>query len=387
MNFFWRGLRQLVLLPGACWAFAVCAQGEPPPPFQIVWTRGVCPHCAMARGFGGMVHATGKDLWALGYLAPGEEGSGTGTVLRSRDGGRRWRELAWTHTYPDAPLASFASAREGWIAVPDMEQAQLRLMFTRNAAAWQRMPRRELSIAAIEYLGRGTGFAASNSGETARPAAFYATADHGRHWRQERLPAGRLLIDQMRFANARQGYIAGCLDGRLTVLASADAGRHWVQTPLTAPAGDSGDSGATACSLQADGLLAAGDGQAWLLGVKRSFKNGDTQGEARAWRTADGGRTWRQTYESRHAQMLDDRFISFAGPFALGAGLIVLFKDTGDGRGQALYTSDQGQHWSAAPLPRPMASCAPAQAATRPALACAAGIYPGFWLATVTLGG
>ena len=375
-----RNAAAALLLLGA-WGLSVAADGVPPP-FQIVWTRGACPHCRTAQGFGDVAYAAGKNLWALGYAAPGEEGSGTGTVLHSRDGGRRWRELGWTYTYPGAPLVSFASAREGWVAVPDAGGAAPRLMFTRNGSAWQPMPQRELPTAAIQYLGRGTGFAAVNANrEPPRPAAFYAIRDHGRHWRQEQLPAGRLLIDQMRFVNARQGYIAGCLDRQLVSLATADAGRSWLQTQLPAPPGN--PSGIT-CSLEIDGLLAAGDDEVWLLGVKRSFGIGDTQGDARVWRTADGGRTWNQIYRSSQTQDLE-HFVSFSGPFALGARLIVLFKDTGDGKGEALTTADQGQHWTAAPLPRPMAGCVPTHSTTRPALVCAATTYPGFWLATLTL--
>jgi photosystem II stability/assembly factor-like uncharacterized protein len=342
-----------------------------------------------------MTYADGKKLWALGRAAPGEMGSDTGTVLRSQDGGRHWRELGWTTTYPDYPLASFASVREGWI-VPSDAAKMARLMFTSDGSTWRRLPHREFydSLEAIQYLGQGRGFAVDVAwySKNPHPTVFHQTSDGGRHWSEQRLPIGRLWVDRMRFANQRQGYIVGCLDQRLVALATSDAGHGWFKTELPVPPGDPRLGG---CSLRIDGLLAVGQREVWMLGVKRDFGLNDTQGEVKVWRTTDGGHTWSETYQSHWTEDLGDPdppgsigsylnapAVAFSGPFALGHKLIMLFKDTSDGKGEALYTTDQGQHWSSVPLPHFITSCAQA----RLALVCSASAYPGFRLATLTLG-
>jgi photosystem II stability/assembly factor-like uncharacterized protein len=372
----------------AVMGMAALAHAEPPP-FKVAWTRGTCLHCQMARGFGDMVFANGKNLWALGRAAPGEMGSDTGMVLRSRDGGRHWRELGWTTTYPDYPLVSFANVHEGWIVAPAPYDgsAVKSLRFTKDGSTWWRLPQHEFffSLSAIQYFGQGQGVAVGSG-------VFYQTSDGGQHWRKQRLLGGGLWINQMRFINWRQGYIAGCLDHRLVTLATSDDGHSWFKTelPVLTP------SGRLDCALEVDGLLTVGDHEAWLLGAKHEFGPHDTQSEARVWRTADGGHTWSETY--RHHWTIADfdapapaheqtdtpapmPAVAFSGPFALGPKLILLFKDTGDGKGEALYTTDRGQHWSSVPLPHDIADCVPA----RSGLMCTEATYPGFRLATLTL--
>jgi photosystem II stability/assembly factor-like uncharacterized protein len=257
-------------------------------------------------------------------------------------------------------------------------------MYTRDGSTWRRLlQNNDYGFAAMQYLGGGIGFAVSDG--------LYQTTDHGRHWRQTKMPVtGQFGIDQMRFAGKRQGYIAGCLDRRMVTLATPDAGKSWFKAELPAPAGD---PRWPACALQTDGLLVINEREAWLLGVQHSFGLHDTQGEARVWRTADGGHRWGEVYRSHWpvdlgepvpgsaGTFLSAPAVAFTGPFVLGK-FIVLFKDTQDSTGELLYTSDQGQHWSSAPLHHFITGCAQAPSA----LVCAANTYPDFGLATITLG-
>jgi hypothetical protein len=281
--------------------------------------------------------------------------------------------LVWTFTHNNFPMASFSNPREGWLAHLDTGSAELRIMITHDGSTWRRLRLNDAFISAIQYVGEGTGFAFSSDIYT-HADRFWATKDGGRSWTYARLPTG-FTVDQMRFANRRDGYLAGCLRQRLTILSTHDGGSSWTERTLASlPLKDLGN-----CALAFDGLSVVTPREAWLLASKHSFGPDDTAGLMKAWRTADGGRTWTVVY--REAFIEDnEKGEWFSGPYALTAKLRVIFRNRWGGGSDVLVSSDEGRNWSSTPVSHPIAGCV----RTKPGLTCAGGREAGFWLARIT---
>ncbi len=339
-------------------------------PFRISWTRGVCRNCQRPMSLDTVVSAGEGQALALGYLPSRGEGSGEWEVVRSRDAGRTWRELRWSHQYNEPPGTSFADPRAGWIAITNIPDAELRLQMTRDGGAtWRRLGLQDFGVSLVKYVGRGVGYAYNSDPDG--KAYLYRTRDDGRHWRKTNLPPG-FEAEQMSFFDARRGYLAGCLARRLTVLSTGDGGGHWITASLTSPATSPGGS----CDVEFHS--ASNTGMAWLLATKAIFGPGDTDDFMRIWRTPDYGRTWISAYQTRWKDESDHQ-VRYSGPYALGPKLVVAFKNGPGGKGEALYSADDGRSWATAPMNRPISGCD----GGKTVLSCGGVADHGFWLATL----
>ncbi|MGW6836267.1 WD40/YVTN/BNR-like repeat-containing protein [Streptomyces sp. NPDC054949] len=199
------------------------------------------------RGVGWALKVTGKDAVRFRGLAAVNRSTAwlagsKGTVLRTVDGGRAWRDVS-----PPGAVA------EG------LELRDIEAFDARRAVA--------LSI---------------GEGEASR---VLRTEDGGATWTETfRNPDPRAFYDCLTFFDARHGLaVSDPVDGKFRVLSTDDGGRNWRVLPDAGmPAALPGEAG-FAASGQC--LVTAGSRDVWLA------TGGSTM--ARVLHSADRGRTWR----------------------------------------------------------------------------------------------
>ncbi|MFF4453407.1 WD40/YVTN/BNR-like repeat-containing protein [Streptomyces goshikiensis] len=261
----------------------------------------------VVRGVGWGVKTTGKDSRFRGLAAVSRStawvAGSKGTVLRTVDGGRSWRDVS-----PPGAVA------EG------LELRDIEAFDARRAVA--------LSI---------------GEGEASR---VLRTEDGGATWKETfRNPDPRAFYDCLTFFDSRHGLaMSDPVDGKFRILSTDDGGRSWEVLPATgmpdALPGEAGFAASGQC------LVSAGSRDVWLA----------TGGGAvsRVLHSADRGRTWKV------AESVIPAGDPARGVFALAfrdrtTGLAV----GGDYRtGQAspraaAVSSDAGRTWRPATTPPP----------------------------------
>jgi photosystem II stability/assembly factor-like uncharacterized protein len=189
---------------------------------------------------------TGSDAQFRG-LAPVSRNiawvSGTGgTVLRTSDGGRHWRDVS-----------------------PGGDTGDLEF---RDIEAWDALHAVIMSI--------GTG----------GDSRIYRTGDGGRTWHQGfRNHSGEAFYDCLGFWDRRHGLaMSDPVHGKFRILATKDGGRSWTKRPSAGmPPALKGEFGFAASGTC---LVTAGDQDAWIASGGSA---------ARVFHTADRGRTWTVT--------------------------------------------------------------------------------------------
>jgi photosystem II stability/assembly factor-like uncharacterized protein len=196
---------------------------------QPSWELSPTGSTARLRGLDAV---SGAVVWASGS---------EGTVLRTVDGGRTWRQV-------------------GPPGTADLQFRDIEAFDARRAVV--------LSI---------------GEGEQSR---IYATTDGGATWTETfRNTDPRAFYDCMAFFDRRHGLaLSDPVDGRFRILSTDDGGRSWQVLPTTgmpeALPGEFAFAASGTCLVTAD----RGDRHAW-------FATGGGA-EARVFRTSDRGRTW-----------------------------------------------------------------------------------------------
>ncbi|MGA3159287.1 MAG: hypothetical protein ABSE43_17135, partial [Steroidobacteraceae bacterium] len=116
----------LVLTVVAAGPVVLHAAAAPNPPFTISWVHGKCIHCQSAKELAGVEFLSDQEACGIGYYPPGETGSGDYVIVHSRDGGKSWRELSWTHEHNGSPGVSFSDGKSGWLSFFDISSAESR---------------------------------------------------------------------------------------------------------------------------------------------------------------------------------------------------------------------------------------------------------------------
>lgn len=343
-------------------------------PFQLAFTDGRCRGCE-AQGLGGIAFSDGEMLWASGFTPPGAAGEGEWYLLSSRDGGRSWRELprSWSHNIPTR--AFFATRRDGWIAVPNGLRLEAFYASTSDGGRrWRTLHVPSSYVVRTLYRGGGRGAAFAND-QYAGKSTFFDTSDNGLHWRSNPI-GGDMWVDALAYAGPETPVLAGCAGHQAVILASPDEGRSWARTAIPQVSSTAETIG---CEAAVDGLAFPAGKPGFALVVRHSFPLAPTDGYASMWRTRDGGRGWSRVFFERYPH--DEAQVRwFSGPYALG-DLILAFEST-DTTGAVLYSRDEGESWSRAPLPAPLSGCFE----TPRTLTCTVG-PTGFRMATLTLPG
>lgn len=177
--------------------------------------------------FRGVSAVNERVAWASGA---------SGTVVRTTDGGRTWRE----RVVPGAEALDF-----------------------RDVDAFDERTAYVLSI---------------GSGEASR---IYKTTDGGATWaRQFTNEDTRAFFDAMAFWDTRRGVaVSDSVDGHFVILVTVNGGRTWTRVPEAGLPPALPDEGAFAAS--GTNVTVAGRDRAWFA-----------TGASRVLRTSDGGRTW-----------------------------------------------------------------------------------------------
>ncbi|MEU9178538.1 oxidoreductase [Streptomyces sp. NPDC048550] len=259
------------------------------------------------RGVGWALKETGKDSRFRGLAAVSRStawvAGSKGTVLRTVDGGRSWRDVS-----PPGAVA------EG------LELRDIEAFDARRAVA--------LSI---------------GEGEASR---VLRTEDGGATWTETfRNPDPRAFYDCLTFFDSRHGLaVSDPVDGRFRILSTDDGGRNWSVLPSTgmpdALPGEAGFAASGQC------LVSAGSRDVWLA----------TGGgaAARILHSADRGRTWRIAESGIPAG--DPAKGVFALAFRDRTRGLAVGGDyrTGEASPQAAAASaDAGRTWSPAQTPPP----------------------------------
>lgn len=206
-----------------------------------------------------------RDGYVLQRVTGDEEGR-LGRLLRTRDGGRRWRVAVRAGTRRARALFSvrgrvFLASRDGLRRLDGRRLHRVRGTSGANL--------REFSA------GRGA-VAAFGS----RRALW--SRDGGRSWRRLRLPPGRALADLD--AIDRRALMAVMSNG--TTWRSMDGGRRWRALPAAGPA----PASAVDFVDRRTGYLDVSGGEPYGIAA---FAGG-----ARVLRTDDGGRSWRSQFDA-----------------------------------------------------------------------------------------
>jgi photosystem II stability/assembly factor-like uncharacterized protein len=343
-------------------------------PFHIVFTEGRCRGCE-APMLGSIQFSDGAVLWAQGYSPPGGEvGLGEWTLLASRDGGRLWRELhkTWSWSHNIETRAFFDERSDGWIEVPNSLGAEPYYASTSDGGRrWRPVHAPSSFVVNILYRGHGRGAAYANN-QYEKKSTFFVTRDNGRHWRAS--PIGSdMWIDQFAYSGPNTPVLAGCLNDQTVILASLDGGSQWTRTniPEISPT-----SKTVGCEAMVDGLAFRPDKSGFALVQRHSFPLTRTDGYASLWRTPDGGEHWTKVFfESHPADGPQARWLN--GPYVLGDLTLVFV--SGDSHDSVLYSRNDGESWSSAPLPTRLSGCFAGQRS----LTCMAG-SKGFRIAILT---
>lgn len=340
-------------------------------PFHIALTNGRCRTCD-AQMLGAIQFSDSGVLWAQGFTPPGAAGEGEWTLLNSRDGGHLWNDLrkSWSHNIETS--AFFEGRRDGWIAVPNGMGAEPYYASTTDAGRrWRPLPVPSSFVVKIHYRGGGRGAAFAND-QYAHKSAFFVTADNGHHWRSS--PIGSdMWVDEFAYSGPDSPVLAGCAGNDTLILASRDDGQNWSRTKIQQLSQTRQTVG---CEAGVDGFAFASGKPGFALVQRHSFPLTKTDGYASIWRTPDGGDHWTRVFFERHASE-GPQASWFSGPYKLG-GLTLVFVRTGVS-GSVLYSRNDGNSWSRAPLGVPLSGCF----ARRRSLICMAGLK-GFRIATLT---
>jgi photosystem II stability/assembly factor-like uncharacterized protein len=239
------------------------------------------------------IHETGVTARLRGVSAPSVNvvwASGTeGTIIRTTDGGQRWKRLA----IPDADTLDFRD---------------------------------------IDAFDERTAYALSiGPGEASR---IYKTADGGSTWTlQFRNEDAKAFYDAIAFRDSRRGFaFSDSVDGQFLILRTDDGGRTWTRVLRSASPAALAGEGAYAAS--GSNIAIVGD-NIWI-GTSRS----------RVLRSDDGGRTW--TVERTPLPTGDS-----AGIFSIGfrdptRGIVVGgdFQKPAEAVNNAAMTIDGGRTWT-----------------------------------------
>jgi photosystem II stability/assembly factor-like uncharacterized protein len=350
-----RLIAALVLVAGclvgaSAWAQATAAAAFP---FEMTSIKGVCRNCQTAKMLGGIAFADGPDLWALGFMPPGETGEGDYSILHSVDGGRTWRELRRPWQHNSAPTISFANRRDGLISLYDIGAAAPLLQVTHDGGrSWRRVSAPTSSIRQIQYFGEGET-TAFGSASYARTAMLHTTSNLEQYWESAVLPAG-FWPNVLRFEDNSKGMIGGCLDHHLTVLATTDWGEHWSTARLETP--PSTGKLATGCDFVIDRIETSPAGRYWLLARRDNFTPGVSKGFTSVWTSGDHGLSWTQVYRADPDEP-PDSFIWFDGPYWFGKDAVLIFKKGPNATNSVISTRDGGATWAEAPLSTGLEGC------------------------------
>jgi photosystem II stability/assembly factor-like uncharacterized protein len=218
------------------------------------WTPVYTPLLAGERNVTSIALADGDTVWSCTV---------DGALMRSDDGGGRWKRSDTVFTRETLLDVCAIDARSAWM----VGSGGTVLRTFNGGMTWVEQYRDDsLELNHIDAWGSSTAWAAGHGGAVIR------TEDYGAHW-TPRDTGTAANFDHVAAVGPREAWVSGMEDGDGVLLHTADAGKTW-QRALELPG----------CPLSAVSALDARN--VWFGSVE--------EGEARVYRTEDGGSSWRK---------------------------------------------------------------------------------------------
>jgi photosystem II stability/assembly factor-like uncharacterized protein len=217
------------------------------------------------------------------------------------------------------------------------------LLTTDGGASWKKVPvpgGEDLDFRGVVALDARTAWLMS-SGEGAK-SRVYLTHDGGANWRLVLPdPDSKGFFDAIAFWDQKSGIVVGDpVDGRVAIFLTGDGGEQW-----TRQQGPRAITGEGLFAASNSSLILAGKGEAW-------FATG-APGAARAFRSTDGGQSWRAVDTGMRSDAAG------AGVFSLarsGARIVAVggkYDRPGESDRNIAISPDRGATWTTAISRRP----------------------------------
>ncbi len=223
-------------------------------------------------------------------------------VLRTRDGGKHWRDISPQAADPEQSVipACFLNVLTGWVVYPSADYSRGTLYHTTDAGLnWRSTPVPFGSVT-LQALDAETLFAMADRGAAAGSQAvdIYRSTDGGATWDEiyhinpqdsagSSLPFGGDKTG-MAFSSREDGWITGVepVAGSVYLYASHDQGASWQLKPVELPAA----LGQAQIFLQGVQFFSAAEG---VIPMQVTVtQNNNPQTYLGAITTTDGGRNW-----------------------------------------------------------------------------------------------
>jgi photosystem II stability/assembly factor-like uncharacterized protein len=260
----------------------------------IAVVHGHCVHCLRPYKLGEMQFVGPANGWATAYYTAVSDGhvSQYTALVHTLDGGKHWRPVPDIETYQIEPAFWFLDSKIGWVTWPEVVREDYLIRTRDGGRTWRNLRAPGFRVH-LRFFTERSGVGAESTSEG---ALFCSTTNGGIKWREQ--PVDLVYPDVFQFLNANIGWLGGVAPHsddvfRPRILYTLDGGRTWSHSSM--PAGIQGDP---------HDMFFVDQMHGWLI-----LWNGIPTHTNTLLRTVDGGQSWQQVPMS-HQQLDAVRFLS-----------------------------------------------------------------------------
>jgi photosystem II stability/assembly factor-like uncharacterized protein len=311
--------------------------------FSLEIVNGKCSNCAQSFNLAEIQFVNENTGWAKGaYLPEIGNGSGTSTILRTIDGGRKWEQIKFVDqaSAEEKLPFYFINSKQGWISWFDTADAEDHFIGTVDGGnSWQKLKTPVIGTRSlIKFFNDKLWYAIEKN--ITDGAYFTVTKDGGTTWSLKKLQL--TTINDMFFITQQVGWLFGNSKTH-SILKTVDAGESWKEINL--PYHWSND-------YYKRDFYWRDKENGWLI-----IWHANDQGSYLL-QTKNGSLSWKQhpddSFQGKNKYLSCIKFITTKVGFA--------FYDETNTTGNInkafmLYTKDDGEHWEQFNLPRSVESC------------------------------
>lgn len=319
----------------------------------LTWVEGRCAGCRFPFRLGRIQFVTPTEGWATGFVVQVTEAhaSQMSTILHTTDGGRTWKPVRHRETYglEVEPAFWFIDARHGWSAWPVAWSGSIEMLRTGDGGRrWRKIGVKDVNnegpFTHVRFFDEHKGYGVTSTMDGSR---FVVTSDGGTTWSSKPIDAG--YPSAMVFLNPDLGWVAASAGEagviRPRVLRTTDGGQTWSNgTFPNDPHGDPLD------------LFFLDAQHGWMV-------LGNTgRHDSALLQTTDGGRTWTRMSDAGFAG--PNTYINSVRFLSDQIGFVFIDKVTETPAGEpltsdaaVLSTRDAGLSWTRLALKAPVRSC------------------------------
>jgi photosystem II stability/assembly factor-like uncharacterized protein len=196
------------------------------------WVEGRCADCRFPFKLGRIQFVTETEGWATGFVVQVTEAhaSQMSTILHTTDGGRTWKPVKHDETYglDVEPAFWFIDPRRGWSVWPVVRDGTAQMLRTRDGGRrWREIDVNDEGLwTHLRFFDAQSGYGVTSTVDGAR---FTVTRDGGATWSSKPIAAG--YPDVVVFLTPALGWVGSLVRGatveRPLVLRTADGGQTW----------------------------------------------------------------------------------------------------------------------------------------------------------------